>query len=310
MRAHFPERERLPYRSEKEHVGTFVHALEAFGVVGKPVARVRSRRVAQQDALHLSRKIGDHGRVIPHHVGVAGIGHEDELPVRIGLEDLVEEKLADAERGADVGEVQGAIVKGAARVGFVYEVHVVARDLLRGGGQVVEMHVGDAAGPVRVDAGHVRPLHEGFGEGIQQAELGFVDLGDSEDVVNVGDDGQACGGNEVGCCVAVDVAFGVDVQALQLVCGIASRKATVVDLHEAIEIAFARGGYRVFDLLAASRRRNCSASALFARSTGCRRGFEVECDVLIGLLDDVDFGSKVSSLRSLRGWECLNGGAN
>jgi len=159
----------------------------------------------------LTGEIGDHGRVIPHDVGVAGIGHEDELPVRIGLEDLVEQELADAERGADVGEVQGPIVEGAALVGFVDEVHVVARSLLGRGCQVVEMHVGDATGPVRVDARHIRPLHEGFGEGVQQAEFGFVDLGDSEDVVDVGDDGQAGGGNEVGGCVAVDVAFCVDI---------------------------------------------------------------------------------------------------
>ena len=93
----------------------------------------------------------------------------------------------------------------------------------------MEVEVGEVGGPVGVDGGHVHPGHKGAGEGVEEAFGGFVDFGDAQDVVDVGDDGQALGGDEVGCCVADGGALGVGVETLDLVCGVACDEPVVVD---------------------------------------------------------------------------------
>ena len=83
------------------------------------------------------------------------------------------------------------------------------------------MEVGDGARPVGVDVRHVHPGGEGAGEAVEEALLGLVDLGDPQDVVDVGDDGQAGLRHQVGGSVAVDVALRVDIQALDVGGGVA-----------------------------------------------------------------------------------------
>lgn len=178
-----------PYRHRKEHVAILVQLLEPTGIVRELVPVIRSARVAQEDALDLAREIGDHLRIGLHDVAIACIRHEDEFPLGESLEDLIEQVFADTEGGFHVAEIQRARVKRAAWVGFVDEVHVVAGDLFGGGGQVVEMEVGYRARPVGIDGGHVLPLHEGAGEGVEETFFGLVDLGNAQDVVDVGDDG-------------------------------------------------------------------------------------------------------------------------
>ena len=212
---------RATYRHIKEHIGRIIQTLEPARVVRELIPRIGLARVAQEDALHLPRELCRHGRVIAHHVRVARVGHQHEFPLRIGLEDLLEQKLTDRQSRTDVAEVEGPRVEAAAGVGLVDEVHVVAGDLLGRGGEVVEVEVGDGARPVGVDVRHVHPGGEGAGEAVEETFRGLVDLGDAQDVVDVGDDGQAGLGNQIGGGVTVDVALGVDVQALDVGGGVA-----------------------------------------------------------------------------------------
>lgn len=183
----------------------------------------------------------------------------------IGAEDLLEQELADAEGGGHVAEVEGPGVEGAAGVGVVDEVHVVARDLLGRGGQVVEVDVGHVGRPVGVDGRHVHPGHEGAGEGVEEPFGGLVDFGDAEDVVDVGDDGEALRGDEVGCCVADGGALGVGVQTLDLVRRVSGDEPVVVDGEEGVKVAFRGGGKGEFDELVAAGGCDGASTAWLAR---------------------------------------------
>ena len=89
--------------------------------------------------------------VISHNITVACIRNQDELSLWKGLEDFIEQEFADAQRSADVAEVQRTIVKGASRVGLVDEIHVIASHLLRSGGQIMEPEVWKSPRPIGVD---------------------------------------------------------------------------------------------------------------------------------------------------------------
>ncbi len=109
----------------------------------------------------------------------------------IRLEDLHEQVFADTEGLVNVAEVQGTRIKGTTGIGLVDKVHVISGHLLGGCGEVVEMKVWDAAGPVGIDVGHVHPGGKRTRKGVQQAFLWLVDFSDAKDVVNVIDDGEA-----------------------------------------------------------------------------------------------------------------------
>lgn len=117
-------------RVVEEHVRAVVQSLKVFrrvrewiiAVRGVRIGRAVGRRgVLEPDALHLARVVGGHLRVVGHDIAVGGVGDQDELALREGLEDLVEEEFADRERGGDVAEVEGPRVEGAEGVGLVDE---------------------------------------------------------------------------------------------------------------------------------------------------------------------------------------------
>ena len=229
-----PERNRRPggtgggggwtYRLPEEEVLAPVDLLEDGGVVRESDLGVGRAHVADEDALQLVRKVERHLRIGLHDVAVARVGHQDELALREGLEDLGEQEVPDREGGADVAEVQRPGVEAAARVGAVDELHVDPRRLLRRRGQVVEVEVRDGAGPVRVHVRHVQPRREGPGEGVEEALLGQVDLGEPQDVVDVADDGQTLGRHQVRRRVPAVGPVGVDVQPLELARAVARSK--------------------------------------------------------------------------------------
>jgi len=161
------------------------------------------------------------------------------------------------------------------------------------------VEVGDGAGPVGVNLRHVHPRREGAGEGVEEALLGLVDLGDAEDVVDVVDDRQPLGRDEVGGCVAGQGAVGVDVQTLDLRGAVAGHEAAagdVLDGDEGVEVAFGCGGVREPDVLCPTAGRDGSTASLLSGGAGSRRGFEVERYVLVALLQDVDLRRQVPRL--------------
>lgn len=128
------------------------------------------------------------------------------------------------------------------------------------------MEVGDRAGPVGVNVRHVHPGHKGPGKGVEQAFFGLVDFGDAEDVVDVGDDGEAFVGDEIGGCVAGVGALGVDVEALDGGVGaVAGGEAVAVYGDEDVDVALVGGWDGDDDLLVAALRGYGPSSAGLAR---------------------------------------------
>ena len=152
------------YRDEEKHIHLLIQILEPLRIVREPITRIRAGRVAEKYTLDLIWELGDHLRIGAHDVAVAGVGDEDELAVRESAEDFLQQEFADGEGGADVAEVERSRVEGATGVGLVDEVHVVARHLFGRSGEVVEVIIRYAAGPVGVDLRHVHPLCKGAGE--------------------------------------------------------------------------------------------------------------------------------------------------
>lgn len=264
-------------RHHEKHIHALIQPPEPARIIREAIPRIGRTRVPQQDALDLPGERGRHGRVVAHDVGIRRVGEQDEFALGEGQEDLLEEESPDRERRRHVAEVEGSRVEGAEGVRRVDEVHVVARHLLRGRGEVVEVQLLPEGGrPVGVDGRHVHPRDVGFGEGVEEAEGGFVDLRDAEDVVDVRDDGQACGRHEVGCRVARVGAVRVDVDALDgggAVSGeeVAARTGDVSEWEELVEIALdGRFAYEC-DVLRSSGAGECAGSAALRGS-----GLDVE----------------------------------
>lgn len=285
----------------EEHVLVGGDVLEARGVVGELERVVGGGGVAEEDALYLVRVLGVHGGVVLHDVAVAGVGHEDELALREGHEDALEQELADGQGGADVGEVERARVEGAERVGAVDVRLVLPGHLLRQRGQVVEVRglvaELEVRGPVGVDLGHVHPGDVGLGEGVEDDLRRLPDLGDAEDVVDVGEDGQAGGRHQVGGRVADVRALRVHVEDLDRV-GLVARVETIaLDRHELVKVSFDRDVEAVVDGLGAASDRGDRRE----REDG-RRG--------VGVLNDEDLGGDIAGLGGLIGREVLDRGAD
>lgn len=184
-------------RCQEEHVHLLVEILEAFRVVREMIRRISGRGIAKENTLNLTRVLGGHCRIIAHDIGIAGIGDEDKLPVREALEDLFKEEFPDCQGGGDIAKIEWSGIEAAAGISLVNEIHVVSSNLLGSGCQVMEMHGRNAFGPVSVDIWHVHPLDKRSRERIEEALFRIIDLGDSQDVVNIADDSQALVGDEI-----------------------------------------------------------------------------------------------------------------
>jgi hypothetical protein len=173
---------------------------------------------------------------------------------------------------------------------LVDEVHVETRGLLGSGGQVVEVRVvGHSARPVSVDLGHVHPGHEGAGKGIEESFLGIIDLGHSQDVVNVGDEGYTFVGHQEGRGVAAQSTVGVDIESLHILVGYVTRKqAILLDGQEDVKIALGCSLVWQLDVLSAAGCLDRVAAASLAVAALHGRGLQVHGDILLALLDNVD----------------------
>ena len=202
--------------------------------------------------MDLTGELRRHLRVIAHDIRVRRVGHEDKFALRERLKDLGEQEFADGERGADVAEVQGACVEGAAGVGGVDELHVVPCDLLGCRGEVVEVEIWKAGGPIGVDFGHVFPGCEGAREGVEEAFLGFVDFGYAEDVIDVADYCEAAVGDEVGGAVAQGCSFDVSAEALDLGGFVAVEETVALNLDKGVEVTLGGCEIRELNILVAA----------------------------------------------------------
>jgi hypothetical protein len=226
---------------QEEHVLFLVEVLETAGVVGELVTRVGGGSVAQEDALHLIGVGGCHQGVILHDIAVAGIGDKDKLSLREGLEDLGQKELADGKSGRNVGEVERTGIERSTGVMGVGEVHVSSGDLLGGGGQIVEMHVGQTLAPVGVDVGHVLPGDVLLGERVEQTLRRLVDLCDTEDIINITDNGETGSGYEVSGRVANRSTLNMCVETLDLVGFVSVHETSAIDRNKDIKVTLDGG---------------------------------------------------------------------
>lgn len=155
------------------------------------------------------------------------------------------------------------------------------------------------ARPISVDVGHIHPRSERLGKGVQQALGWFVYLGNAQYVVNVGDDPQPCRRDKIASRVPIYVSLGVDIQALDLVCRVAGIQPGVIDLDEAVIVSFCIGWNWVIDTLTPTIWSYGPPSTFFSGGSCSRCRLEVECKILVALLEYEDFSSQISSLRCL-----------
>jgi hypothetical protein len=284
----------------EEHVAAVVQTLEPFSVVREPHIAVCCGCVAQEDALNLLGEVVGELWVILHDIRVGRVGDENELPLRESLEDLLQKVHANRQRSRDVREVEWSGVEGAAGVGLVDEVHVETGALLRSSGEVMEMRaVRQGARPVGIDIGHVHPWCERTSKRVQQALLGIVDLGDTQNVINVRDKGDSLVGHQESGGVATVCAVGVDIQALHIVCLVSVQKAVALDGHKSIKVTELSRLVGELDCLDTTSCGNAVAAARLAIAALHWGRLERHGDVLISLLNNVDGASQVAGLLLL-----------
>ena len=169
----------------KEHIRIFDNALKPAGIVREMVTVISRGRIPQENTLDLARVIFRQCRVRLHDIAVARVCHENELPLGVRQKDLVQQESSDLQCCANIAEIQGPGIEGAARVSLIDEVHVVAGHLFWSRSQVMEVEVWDAARPIGVDIRHVHPLRERTSKGVQETFLGIVYLGNAQDIIDI-----------------------------------------------------------------------------------------------------------------------------
>lgn len=291
----------------KEHIDLLIKSLKSTRVIWKPIVLVCPGRVPEEDALHLTGKVHRQLRIVPHHVAVTRVGHQDEFSVRVGGENLPQQKITDAQSCADIAKIKRSRVKRATGVRLVDEFHIISCHLFGGCRQVVEMDVRYAARPVGVNVGHVHPWGERTRERVQQAFLRLVDLGHPQNIINVRNDRDPRRWHEIGGGIPNITSLGVDIQSLNTLRGIPWRQSVVFDLHKCVEIALLSGGIWKLNLLTATGRGDGSSSTWFpGRSCRWRRP-QVKSDINIVLLEHEDTGGEVPGLGRLIGRQFFDG---
>lgn len=102
------------------------------------------------------------------------------------------------------------------------------------------MHVRKAGRPVSVDVGHILPRRERLGERVEQTFFRFVNLGDAEDIVNVGHNCQSSWGHQVCGDISNRRPINVRVESLDRRCLIARLTSVAGNWDKGIEIALGR----------------------------------------------------------------------
>lgn len=102
------------------------------------------------------------------------------------------------------------------------------------------MHVRKADRPIPIDVWHILPRRERLGKRVEQTFFGLINLGNTEDIVNVGHDGQSGRGYQVRCGISNGGALDVRVQSLDRRCLIARLQAVALDGNKRIEITLGR----------------------------------------------------------------------
>lgn len=113
----------------EEHVRVLDYPFETAGVVWEVITVISRGCIPQENTFDLTRVLFCHFRISAHDIAVAGICHQNELPLRISLEDPFQQVFSDLQSGADVAEIQRSGIEGTSRIGLVDEIHVVARHL-------------------------------------------------------------------------------------------------------------------------------------------------------------------------------------
>lgn len=156
--------------------------------------------------------------------------------------------------------------------------------------------VGKSTRPVGIDFGHVQPGSKGAGEAVEKTFLGFVDLGYTQNVVNIRDEGDTLRGDEEGSGIAAVGAIGMNVEALNVVGLVTGCEAIQLDGYEDVKVA-------QFGSLVGKGKGLGSARCLDrVTATGLTvgtlhgRGLKAHGNILVALLDNEDGAGEVACL--------------
>lgn len=166
----------------------------------------------------------------------------------------------------------------------------------------MEVHVWNARRPVCVDVGHVHPWDESSGEGVEQTFFWQVDFSDTENIVDIADHSEAGGWYEVGRRVSQCGVAGVRVESLDHLSAIARCQTVLLDWHENIKITFDSCVVWKDEILGSTCCRHGATSTRLSISAGAWSWLEVHGNLSVALLDNEDFGCKVSGLILLISW--------
>ena len=156
--------------------------------------------------------------------------------------------------------------------------------------------VGKSTRPVGIDVGHVHPGSKGAGEAVEETFLGFVDLGHTQDIVNIRDEGDTLRGDKEGSGIAAVRAIGMNVEALNVIGLVTGCEAVQLDGYEDVKVAQfgslvgkgkGLGSARCLDRVTATR---LTVGALHGRR------LKAHGNILVALLDNENGAGEVACL--------------
>lgn len=121
-----------------------------------------------------------------------------ELAFRERLEELKQTVLPRVQNRTRIADIDRAHLEAPKREVRKQIIDIRARELHGRRRVVVERRVWERLEPVREERGDPGDVHVWLGEGVEQAFVWDVYFCDAQDVVDVGDDGDALGGHEDG----------------------------------------------------------------------------------------------------------------
>ena len=169
------------------------------------------------------------------------------------------------------------------------------------------MHCWNAVTPIAVNVGHVLPWCEWASEGVEQSLGRLVNFGDTENVIDIADDGQTGGRDQVCSSVSESRSTDISVYSLNLIRLVSSGQTIALNWQENVKVALVGSVVWQSDILSASRAgRTTTTTWLTTRTLATRRLDVDRSNLHVALLNNKDLGCQVARLVLLTFRKLIN----